>query len=172
MKKYIIILVSLINYNVLAQVAIGKTQVDGNNTLLDFAVDNNTKGLIVPAVINTNIVKRGTTNENGIFVFDKLDARVKVFENNTWKNLSEPGVSTDIINYSSRSDKGTGGVIIGAETSTAEGVLILESINMAMILPKVFKPEKNVGNPYPGMICYDTSSHKLAVYNGIDWTYW
>lgn len=171
MKKYSLLLICIIQYSVSAQVSIGKEQTNGESTLLDFEEINNTKGIIIPSVENFIQVKKGTTQENGIFIFDKTDAKVKVFENDLWKDLSTSGASTDVINYTTRTDLGTG-VIIGNENSNAEGVLILESDNMAMILPKINNPHNAVGNPYPGMICYDTETSALAVYNGQVWTYW
>ena len=174
MKKYIFILIFSSIYTLQAQVAIGKENVNGSNTILDFAEIGNTKGIIVPPVAAHENVKRGSTNENGIFIFDKADAKVKVFENNIWKELSPAGSSTDLLSNDTRQDIGSG-VIIGAETTTAEGILVLESPTdtpMAMILPKVNTPHTSVENPYPGMICYDTATKTLAVYNGLVWTYW
>ncbi|WP_148043492.1 hypothetical protein [Chryseobacterium sp. G0240] len=61
---------------------------------------------------------------------------------------------------------------MGASTSSAPGVLVLESANKALILPKVAAPHLNVKNPYPGMICYDTASKSMAVFDGLKWSYW
>ena len=41
-----------------------------------------------------------------------------------------------------------------------------------MILPKVNQPEINVKSPYPGMICYDTASKTVAIFDGKVWNYW
>ncbi len=64
------------------------------------------------------------------------------------------------------------GVVIGGPASTADGVLVLESANKAMILPRINTPHLNVKNPYPGMMCYDTASKTLAVFDGSVWNYW
>lgn len=167
MKKTTLILPLLITFSTLsAQVSIGKNAVNGNNTILDFYEDStNVKGLILSTV---DILP--TTPANGTFLFDKTDDKVKMYENSTWVNLSDQGTENNIVANTS-SDNGDG-VIIGAEQSAASGVLILEADDKAIILPKITKPEENVPTPYPGMICYDTASKTMAVYDGKNWNYW
>lgn len=166
--RNIIIVAALVIFNFsIAQVAIGKQVVDGSSTVLDFNnVAGNTKGLILPA---TSGLPTGTL-VNGTFIFDVTDNKVKVYENDTWKFLSDAGNSSAIVaNTSAELGKG---VIMGAATSTADGVLILESSDKAMILPQIATPHLNVKNPYPGMMCYDTSSKTLAIFDGSVWNYW
>ena len=55
---------------------------------------------------------------------------------------------------------------------TAEGVMVLESADKALILPKVVDPQANVLNPYPGMLCYDPVKKLVAVFNGTHWFFW
>lgn len=166
--RNISIAVALIVFNsFFAQIAIGKQTVDGNNTVLDFDnVPGNTKGLILPA---TSGFPTGTL-VNGTVIFDVTDSKVKVYENDTWKSLSDAGNSSAVIlNNSAETGKG---VIMGEAASTADGVLVLESQDKAMILPKVAQPHLSVKNPYPGMICYDTTSKTLAIFDGSVWNYW
>ncbi|BFO64045.1 hypothetical protein [Chryseobacterium sp. KCF3-3] len=166
--RNISIAVALVIFNsFFAQVAIGKQTVDGNSTVLDFNnVSGNTKGLILPT---TSGFPAGTL-ENGTFIFDVTDNKVKVYENDVWKSLSDAGSSGAIAdNNSAETGKG---VIMGEATSTADGVLVLESQNKAMILPQIAAPHLNVKNPYPGMLCYDTTSKTLAVFDGSVWNYW
>jgi len=160
--------VALIAFNsFFAQVAIGKQIVDGRSTVLDF--DNgagNTKGLILPAISG---LPTGSL-VNGTFIFDVTDNIVKVYENDVWKSLSDAGNSSAVIvNNSAETGKG---VVMGDNASLADGVLVLESQDKAMILPKVATPHLNVKNPYPGMLCYDTVSKTLAVFDGSAWNYW
>lgn len=166
--KNISIAVGLVAFNsFFAQVAIGKQTVDGNSTVLDFDnVPGNTKGLILPATAGFP-----TGNlANGTLIFDLTDNKVKVYESDTWKSLSDAGNSGQIaLNNSAESGKG---VIIGKAESTADGVLVLESENKAMVLPKIEAPHLNVKNPYPGMVCYDTASKTFAVFDGSVWNYW
>ncbi|WP_413533985.1 hypothetical protein [Empedobacter brevis] len=166
MKNFIYILFILSSFSH-AQIAVGKTEVSGSNTLLDFDQNPiNSKGIILPAVTNTTSV--GLTN--GTFVFDINTKKVRMVENNEWKDLSDVG-DTSKLNSNVSTEVGDG-VIIGAETSTAVGVLVLESTDKAMILPKVANPDSTVKSPYAGMICYDTVSKSLAVFDGANWNYW
>lgn len=166
--KNISIAITLVVFNLsIAQVAIGKQTVDGNSTVLDF--DNaygNTKGIILPA---TSGLPTGSL-VNGTFVFDVNDNKVKVYENDVWKPLSDAGSSSAVVvNNSAELGKG---VVIGDSSSTADGVLVLEASDKAMILPQIATPHLNVKNPYPGMMCYDTTSKSLAVFDGSVWNYW
>lgn len=166
--KNISTVVALIIFNsFFAQVAIDKQSVDGNSTVLDFNnVSSNTKGLILPA---TSGLPTGTL-VNGTFIFDMNDKKVKVYENDVWKDLSDAGNSNAVaVNNSAESGKG---VVIGNPSSFADGVLVLEAPDKAMILPKVAMPHITVKNPYPGMICYDTASKTMAVFDGSVWNYW
>ncbi|WDF48593.1 hypothetical protein PQ459_08950 [Chryseobacterium sp. KACC 21268] len=176
MKKIIFItLLSLIITNSNAQVAIGKPDVTNASVILEFDNnDLNKKGIILSAVENLNNVL-STTNpasNNGTFVFDRNDDKVKMYENNGWVNLSDPGSETKITPNTSAETSSNQGVIIGSATSTAKGVLVLEAENKAMILPWIQHPSTNVKNPYPGMMCYDTASRTLAVFDGSVWNYW
>lgn len=93
-----------------------------------------------------------------------------MYENDVWKSLSDAGNSSVVItNNSAETGKG---VIMGEAASSADGVLVLESQNKAMILPQIAAPHLNVKSPYPGMMCYDTVSKTLAVFDGSVWNYW
>lgn len=170
MKKYI--LTSLVLFAAIAangQVAIGKENINGSSTILDFYDGaDNFRGIILPAVESapTDL----TAANNGTFLFDTSDNKVKMFENEIWVELSDEGDSTAIpVNTS---DETGDGVIIGSETTDADGVLVLESADKAMILPKIANPHTTVKSPYPGMMCYDTVSKSLAVFDGSVWNYW
>jgi len=166
--KNISIAVAFMAFNsFFAQVAIGKQTVDGNSTVLDFDnVTRKTKGIILPA---TSGLPSGSL-VNGTFVFDVTDNIVKVYENDAWKPLSDAGSSSAVVaNNTAEVGKG---VVMGDSSSTADGVLVLESQNKAMILPKIATPHINVKSPYPGMICYDTTSKTLAIFDGSVWNYW
>ncbi|PWN67783.1 hypothetical protein [Chryseobacterium oncorhynchi] len=166
--KNISIAIALVFFNLsIAQVALGKQVVDGASTVLDFNNSSgNTKGLILPA---TSGLPTGTL-VNGTFVFDVTDNKVKVYENDVWKPLSDAGNSSAVVaNNSAEVGKG---VIIGASSSVADGVLVLESADKAMVLPQIANPHVNVKSPYPGMMCYDTTSKTLAIFDGTVWNYW
>ncbi|MGU3376559.1 hypothetical protein [Chryseobacterium sp. M5A1_1a] len=161
-------IICLFTQIVSAQVAIAKENVDGNNTILDFnSTPTNTLGLILPAV---DTLPALTASNNGTFLFDKTDKMVKMYEKNGWVLLSDAGNTNAIISNSSP-EIGRD-VIIGAPSSSAKGILVLESNNKALILPKISNPHISVKSPYPGMLCYDTVSKSLAVFDGINWNYW
>lgn len=152
-----------------AQVAIGKTEVDGVSALLDFEnSSNNTNGIILPSVDDVQTLSL----HNGTFAYDRASTSVKMYENGNWVDVTDSAATLPSY-YSAPSASEVGqGVIIGKETSSAEGVLVLESDDKALILPHVFRPHDSVEGPYPGMICYDTESKSLAVFDGANWHYW
>lgn len=175
MKKIILSLMFCLLTTVFyGQIAIGKQTVDGGSTLLDF--DNNTantRGLILPAVTNINLALSSTpTDNNGTFVFDLSDSKIKMYENNSWKDLSDAGDSTSISVNNSEESTPQQGVIIGSPNSSAKGILVLESGSKAMILPKIANPHNTVKSPYPGFMCYDTVGKAIAIFDGKVWSYW
>lgn len=181
MKKiiYTTLLVSMATF-ANAQVSIGgKQEIEGTATLLDFnspltadtnsTTNNNTNGIILPAVEKESVV---TTPSNGTFIYDHAAKIVKMREANTWVFLSGAGDNSKIVVNPSADQNTNQGAIIGSQTSDAKGVLILESANKAMILPRIQNPHTNVKSPYPGMMCYDTVRKSLAVFDGKNWNYW
>ena len=168
MKNIFLILSALLLGNISnAQVSIGKTSVEGNNTLMDF-VSGTTKGIIL-----SSIPSDPTVASNGTFIYNSTDQKVKVKSNDQWIDLTDQGNSTATqTTYDTNAVEVGNGVIIGNENSSKVGALVLESDNKALILPKIYKPDLNVKNPYPGMICFDTESNTLAVFDGKNWNYW
>lgn len=184
MKSLNVVLILIFNC-VNAQVAIGKTTISGNSSILEFAgntTDNlptnaettNFRGIILPGVTASPVfpaVTPSTNNpQNGTFLFDRQMQTIRMYENGIWVNLSDTGNSTGMVPLSG-TEKGEG-VIIGAATSSATGVLVLESSDKALILPHIKNPHTTVKSPYPGMMCYDTFSNSVAFYDGKNWNYW
>src|SRR5690606_21623372 len=98
--------------------------------------------------------------------------KLKMYENGVWVTLSNEGEdAAALVNPSSELSEDSG-VILGSDLSQAKGVLILESNSKAMVLPKINTPHLTVKNPYPGMICYDTVSKSIALFDGKVWNYW
>lgn len=161
----IFLFLALFSVDAKAQVAIGKQSVQGSS-ILDFNETLNTKGIILPAL---SVVP--ATPANGTLAFYRPDARVYMFENNVWVPLTEGNGSTTALVTNASAEAGNG-VIIGASTSAATGVLVLESSNLALTLPKVDRPHLSVKSPYPGMMCYDTNSNTIAVFDGAYWNFW
>ncbi len=167
----VLLLLCLTSYS-FGQVAIGKENMNGNSTILDFNdAAGNTNGIILSAVNDiSGALSIAAVNNNGTFLFDRSDNKVKMYENNVWVPLSDTGDSSEIL-VNTSTEVGVG-VIIGAQTTDAKGVLVLESANTAMILPKIANPHTSVKSPYPGMLCYDTVSKTMAVFDGKVWNYW
>jgi len=169
MKKSItILLFTLFFINITnAQIIIGT---DINNitsttsSLIQFQ-DNNSKGIILPANTQTP-----TSPTNGTFLYDQTDQKVKMYENNSWVNLSDIGDNSSLVK--NVSDDNGDGIILGANSSSARGVLVLESSEKALVLPRVNDPVATVISPYPGMICYDTTSKTIAIFDGKKWNFW
>jgi len=169
MKRFLIIMIISLGAfaSASAQTAIGKKTADGSS-VLDFAAGT-TKGIILPAVETLP-----ATPANGTFLFDKVAKIVKMYQNGAWVNLSGVGDiagTVPIAPYSGTVDNGKQ-TVIGSRSTTVDGVLVLESTNKALVLPKISNPHLNVKSPYPGMMCYDTNRKALAVFDGNVWNYW
>lgn len=166
MKK--IILLSILSlcaiHSVNAQSAIEK-KTAATSSILDFATGT-TKGIILPAVETLP-----TTPANGTFLLDKNDQKIKMYQNGAWVDLSAIGNTTSVVPYSGSADNGKK-TIIGNKTTAADGVLVLEATDKALVLPNVANPQLTVKSPYPGMMCYDTVSKSLAVFDGKLWNFW
>lgn len=165
MKNIILLIGFLSSGLVCAQVGIGKESVDGDG-ILDFA-PNTTNGIMLPIVETLpNDAVAGT------ILMDKSDKIIKIKDASTWISLSDAGSVNNATFNTNAEVPGPNRVIIGNSTTTVPGVLVLESADKALILPKIANPHMNVKNPYPGMICYDTTSKTMAVFDGVKWSYW
>lgn len=159
------VLMLITNLVIYSQVGIETTSIH-TDAILDFPTGQN-KGIVLPMV---EALPTGAAASNGTFLIDKTDGRVKVRQNGIWLNLT--GTSS-LSSYSVNPSADTfDGVIIGATSSSASGVLVLESTNKALMLPKVISPHINIKSPYPGLICYDTVKNAIAIFNGEAWYYW
>lgn len=125
-----------------------------------------TKGIILPIVSTLP-----ASPTNGTLLMDKNDLKVKAYQNNAWLNLSDAG-SIQNVTLNTATETGTNGIIIGSTTTTANGVLVLESSNKALVLPTIANPHTTVKSPYAGMMCYDSVSKSVAVFDGLVWNYW
>lgn len=150
-----------------AQTAIEKKTTDASS-VLDFAAGT-TKGIILPAVETLP-----ATPANGTFLFDRVAKIVKMYQGGVWVDLSGVGEiagTVPLAPYSGTVDNGKQ-TVMGSRSTTVDGVLVLESSDKALVLPKISNPHLNVKSPYPGMMCYDTDRKALAVFDGLVWNYW
>lgn len=179
MKNIIISCLILLSTNAFSQVIIGDeigTATDKTSVLLDFA-ENQNRGIILPYVRS---LPTGIGLTEGTIVLDATDATqaaVKYFNGNTWVDLSSDDTA-DVSSYltiqpSGITESENSKVIMGSDNSSADGVLILESDDKAMILPMV-EDTDNILDPAPGMMVYINKEgrKRLAVFNGNAWTYW
>ncbi|WBV56375.1 hypothetical protein PFY10_19660 [Chryseobacterium daecheongense] len=166
MKRVLLISMLFIGSLYNGQIAIGKSELTNESVSLEFSGAEN-RGLILPYVED----KTGIT-ENGTFIFDTTDKKVKLLSSGVWHDLSvDPGGVVDLSDQKDREENADGKVGIGKQ-SAVMGILVLEDSDKAMILPKVASPHLNIINPSAGMMVYDTVARQLAVYNGSVWSFW
>lgn len=182
MKKIVATILLAMMFTANAQVIIGNatgTAAVKTSVLLEFALEN--KGLILPYV---RMIPTGTKLSEGTLLLDASDptkARVKYY-NGTWQDLSGQDANLNsplvLANFaieqpSTLSEIEGSKAIIGSTTTTADGVLVLESTTKAMVLPTVADVQ-NIPSPSPGMMVYvnKTGAKRLAVFNGSKWSFW
>ena len=179
MKHICIAITLLVSTQVFSQVIIGDeigTATDKTSVLLEFANTNN-KGIILPYVKN-----RPSTPTEGTIILDASNpttARIKFYNaigsDEGWTDLSgqDADISTVLASQPTTAENANSKAIIGAESSAADGVLVLESSTKAMVLPMV-DDVQNIPSPAPGMMVYvnKTGAKRLAVYNGSKWSFW
>ena len=188
MKNIFILLllaiISLAKSQVIIGDAIGTIPANQKSSvLLEFAIQN--KGIIVPYVRS---LPTGAALVGGSIILDATNAstaRMKFYNGTTWVDLSgqdaniTAALATQPTGITEFSDAKA---IIGAPSSSADGVLILESNTKAMVLPTVGtiieggNTKVNIPSPSPGMMVYVINSQsgtkRLAVYNGNKWSFW
>lgn len=172
-----------------AQVIIGdKLGTAGVKTsvLLEFAhIPGQNKGIIVPYV--RTLPATLPTRIEGAILLDASNptkARMKFYNANTtplsngWFDLSGQdgnvtSALTDQPTVVQAPEIATSKAIIGSTSSSADGVLVLESTTKAMVLPQVDKVS-DIPSPSPGMMVYvnKTGAKRLAVFNGTKWSFW
>lgn len=167
MKKITLIFTIIVSGSISAQIAFGKTILESASSSIEFGNEN--RGIVLPWITNTS----GILNVvNGTLIFDTSDMKVKVYQNNLWKDLSVDGTGTaDTSLQDSLTDQPDAKVSVGTPSSVS-GILVLEDNNKAMILPKVASPHLNIISPAAGMMVYDTQKKQLAVFNGTVWSFW
>lgn len=177
MKKIYFLLGLISNLVLIAQITIGRDSLSSEAVLLEFGNEN--KGLILPWVNSINDVDADSNAVNsnangatsGTFVFDSSDNRIKLKKNNTWMDLSGTDGTSDQSQIINRPESLENGVVIGSSTTPVRGILIIQSANQAMVLPKVDRFE-DIVDPSPGMMVFVKSTKMLAVYNGVVWSFW
>ncbi|WP_410879241.1 hypothetical protein [Myroides sp. DW712] len=158
--------------NVQAQTAIGKKTTEGPDVLLDFK-DGDNRGIILPWVTNESDV---TTPVGGTLIFDSNDKKVKYYQAGTSANWVDLSIKEGAVDTSIQQATGEATThdpaVIGNRTTSVSGVLVLESSNKAMVLPKMENPHLNILSPQAGTMAFDTISKMLCIFNGSEWSFW
>lgn len=175
MKKIFITILLIATATFNAQVIIGDAVGTApankkQSVLLEFANTNN-KGLILPYVRTLP-----TNPAPGTILLDSstpATAKVKLYDGSNWKVLSgEANVTSTLLTQPTTQEEPNAKAIIGNRTSSADGVLVLESGTKAMILPIVSSTD-NIVSPSPGMMVYVKGTNKyLAIFDGAKWAFW
>lgn len=197
-KKLALIFIIVFTIKTKAQVVIGGTATVTNSSVsLEFSPGN--KGLVLPWAMVQNIGTNGYTGMSnavtGTLIFDMNDYRFRLCTNNStgnnsgWETLSDNGTGSNgpstinitgttgtntLTNRAIQEDKEENPkakTSIGTPNASVPGILVLEDNNKAMILPKVASPHKNIKNPAPGMMVYDTDNQLIALFNGTVWSF-
>ena len=161
MKNIIIALLLLFSTTAKAQIGIETTSVK-SSALLQFP-DGSSRGITLPQV-------QQAVGSSGTLVFDIDEKKVRLKKDEGWTDFSPVGAALTI-NFSGRAES-SAPTIMGATSSSAQGALILESSTKALVLPRVANPEQTMINPPAGTICFDTVCKMIAVYDGVQWSFW
>lgn len=159
-----------------SQVIIGNeigTAQDKTSVLLEFSQQEN-RGIILPYITSLQ-----NTPAEGSIILDattSTDAQIKYYNGTEWISLSQDsGDVSSVLSQQPQNITETTGAstIIGSENSDADGILVLESTDKAMVLPTVSSTD-DIVNPSPGMMVYVSNENDrlLAVFNGSTWSFW
>jgi hypothetical protein len=168
MKKIIFVICAVFaGFVANAQAVIGKTTPDGSG-IVDFNAGGKS-GIVLPWVTT---LPTGSALTGGVMLYDAAKKKVVYYNETGWVDLSNHTGTIDLTIQNGVPEAATKGTVIGATSSSVDGVLVLESSNKALILPKVASPHLNIISPMPGTICYDTVKKMVCIYNGSEWTFW
>ena len=140
------------------------------------------KGIILPYVRTMQVATSLTPGTILVDASTATKAKVKYYapgnslaDANNWVDLSsgnEADITAALANQPNTTELASSKAIIGATTTPAKGVLVLESTTKSMLLPQVASTD-DVKDPAPGMMVYLNGTNKrLAVFNGAKWTFW
>lgn len=172
----LLVTITALNAQVIMGNAVGTASIK-TSVLLEFALGN--KGLILPYVRTLSTPLPITEGTILLDARTATKARVRFSNGSSWVDLSgqDGDVTAALDDQPSTSVVETGAKsIIGAISSPADGVLVLESTTKAMVLPQVDQVS-DIPSPSPGMIVYVKGvnpdfNKRLAVFNGTKWSYW
>ena len=169
MKTITSILALILSIGLNAQnqkLAVGKTTVDGD-AIVDFGTE--LRGMVIAPI--TDVENMADAPSAGTIAFDGETGSFRYYDGTTWSTARTGGHDTGTDEASGTAD--TFKQLIGAETSTATGVVIFgedTGETQALVLPKLENGNLKFKNPVTGLIYYDTALKAVMVYNGNGWT--
>jgi hypothetical protein len=167
MKNIVFIILILgVGLTANAQMAIGKHQVDGSG-IVDFR-DEWEAGIVLPWVTT---IPTGKALSPGVLIYNAIEKKVMYYNGTAWVDLSIHAGAVNLTEQDAIPEV-AGGTVVGALSSPVKGVLVLETTDKALILPKVASPHLNIIKPMAGTICYDKNKKMMCVYNGTEWSFW
>jgi len=164
MKTITTILALVLSIGLQAQdqkLAIGKTTVDGD-ALVDFGTE--LRGMVIAPI--ADVTTSGASA--GTIAFDGNTGSFRYYDGTNWSTVVSGGKTGGVA-----AGTDTFKQLIGAETSTATGVVIFgedTGETQALVLPKLENGNLKFNNPVTGLIYYDTALKAVMVYNGNKWT--
>jgi len=164
---FILILILGSGLTLNAQMAIGKDNVEGSG-IVDFGTG--VSGIVLPWVTK---IPTGDALTPGMLIYDAIQKKVMYYNGTAWIDLSiRAGGTVNLLGQNAIPEGTTEGTVIGALSSPIKGVLVLETTDKALILPRVASPHLNIIKPMPGTICYDTVKKMMCIFNGSEWSFW
>lgn len=188
MKKYSIVIFSIVSGVFYSQVTIGKTTLSSqpSNTSVSIEFGNATggnKGIVLPWVTSAAAVVSAATPALGTIIFDSNDQKIKcrriISGTTTWDDLSVGALTpTTAFTPDTNLENNAAKVLVGGNpvTDTTPGVLVLGATDKAMVLPRVTSIA-DIASPSAGMMVFLTGTttapiNQLAVFNGREWSFW
>ncbi|WDF46043.1 hypothetical protein PQ459_14175 [Chryseobacterium sp. KACC 21268] len=180
MKNIILCLFTAVSNVLFSQVIIGDnvgTATNKTSVLMEFS-STQRKGIILPYL--TDISDVNTPGSIFLRISNPTTApiaKIVYYDyDGTFKDLSPEasgiGAKLKLNIQPILKENSNSKVIIGDESSTANGILVLESKTKAMVLPTV-SSYKEIVNPAPGMMVLTGVGEKtLAFFNGSKWSFW
>ncbi|MXV39402.1 hypothetical protein GO491_12095 [Flavobacteriaceae bacterium Ap0902] len=176
MKKFIYTITALLAFAISANAQVGiETEDVSAKAILDFPGDGVSTyadgGILLPYVADPATAG----SESGTLIYNATDGAVYVQDNaNSWVAIT--GVPSDVNNIASHDvaqfgENSAEGAVINNTgiDATATGVLVLETADRALALPKINGVE-TLESPKAGMMVYDVKRKALAIFNGEVWT--
>ncbi len=185
MKNLICSIFLLLVFLSSAQLLIDKETPTNNSVILEFGSDGD-KGIVLPRITDAGFYNSYLSpgglylsaigNENYVYFgqvmvklpsYGAMSLTPRKIKNDKRFDPNENGYNTVRL----KDNNNPQSFIVGANSSTRFGALVLESTSKAMVLPIVNK-YSDIGSPEPGTIAYDKTHKVLVVFDGEKWAFW